>query len=57
MALLTVFRGLVGTPISGELVPHGYLALSMYAASTLAVGTVVIAVARLMQSWKLWTRV
>ena len=55
MAMGTVsLTGLFGSPISGELIKYGYLALSMYAGSALVVGGVLIATARLMQSRKLF---
>lgn len=50
-------RGLVGTPISGQLVPHGYLALSLYAATTLLVASGFFVVGRLLLSRRLWARV
>lgn len=50
-------RGLIGSPISGELVPHGYLALSAYVASTLMLGGIILTVVRCILSRKLVAKV
>ncbi|EER28670.1 Major Facilitator Superfamily protein [Coccidioides posadasii C735 delta SOWgp] len=49
--------GLVGTPISGRLVPKGYLALSMYAGAFLLAGSALILWARLRQNSKVLSKV
>jgi hypothetical protein len=45
--------GLFGTPISGELIKYGYLALSMYAGAAMMLGAILICAARLQLSRKL----
>ena len=45
--------GLFGTPISGELIKYGYLALSMYAGASLVVGAVFLFWSRLRQNPKI----
>lgn len=49
--------GLVGTPISGQLVQHGWIALSTFAASSMAVGTILLTLARLQQNRKVVAKV
>lgn len=47
-AVLTViYSALFGTPIAGELVKSGYLALSMFAGAAMLVGAVLVSFARL----------
>ena len=54
---LTLHRGLFGTPISGELVKHGYIALSVWSGAMLLVGGVVITWARLVQDRRFLARI
>ncbi|KAF2160387.1 hypothetical protein M409DRAFT_70538 [Zasmidium cellare ATCC 36951] len=49
--------GLFGTPIAGELVKGGYLALSCFAAATLLVGGVLLGLARLAKDKRLLVKV
>lgn len=49
--------GLFGTPIAGELVESGYLALSCFAAAMLIVGGVLLTVARMARDRRLWVQV
>ncbi|KAK4496648.1 hypothetical protein PRZ48_012630 [Zasmidium cellare] len=49
--------GLFGTPIAGELVKSGYLALSCFAAATLLVGGVLLGLARLAKDRRLFVKV
>ena len=49
--------GLVGTPIAGALVPHGWIALSMYSGASLMTGAVFIVLSRLSLSRELKARV
>jgi hypothetical protein len=44
---------LFGSPISGELIKYGYLALSMYAGAALLVGAAFVCFARFQLSKKL----
>ena len=46
-------RGLFGTPIAGQLVKYGYLALSMFAGATMLAGAVLVFGARLALNRKL----
>lgn len=58
MDLILYNRVLIGTPISGQLVANGgYLALSMFAGATLAVGSIIVTVARLRLDGNLMTAV
>jgi hypothetical protein len=45
--------GLFGSPISGELIKYGYLALSMYVGAVTIVGGALICLARFQLSRKL----
>jgi hypothetical protein len=54
---LTPSRGLFGTPIGGELVKHGYFALSAWSGAMLLAGGVVITLSRLSQDRSLLARV
>ena len=54
---LCSLTGLVGTPISGELAPHGFLAVSMFTASTLLLGSFFLLCARLNLSRRLMDKV
>ncbi|KAF1811989.1 MFS general substrate transporter [Eremomyces bilateralis CBS 781.70] len=49
--------GLVGNPISGKLVPHGYLALSLYSGLSIMVGGALIGWSRVKQDKKLFAKV
>ncbi|GMF75168.1 unnamed protein product [Aspergillus oryzae] len=51
------YSGLVGTPISGRLLKHGYLALSMYSGAALLAGAGLVLIARLRQNTKLMAKV
>lgn len=48
---------LIGSPIAGKIQEHGYVALSMFTASVLVLGAVLIAVARLLQDRRIFVKV
>lgn len=50
-------RGLVGTLVSGKLVTHGYLALSLYAGASLVTASFLVLSARLQRTSKVVAKV
>ena len=50
-------RGLFGTPISGELIKSGYLAISIFAGVSLMTGAIILLGSRWRQNPKLAARV
>ena len=49
--------GLFGLPIGAQLVPHGYLAVSIFTGVTVIAGAILIAGARLLQNRTLLAKV
>ena len=49
--------GLVGLPIGAQLVPHGYLAISLFAGLTVIAGSILVFGARLLQNRRLLAKV
>ena len=54
---MTVSSGLFGLPIGAQLVPHGYLAASIFTGVTVIAGSIFIFGARLLQNRKLIAKV
>jgi hypothetical protein len=57
LRVLTGLSGLFGTPIAGQLVGYGYIALACWAGATLLAGTVILACSRLYQDRSLTARI
>ncbi len=54
---VSAITNLVGNPISGQLIPQGYLAMSMFAGASLLAGGVLLVLGRFTKERKLLAKV
>ena len=54
---VSAITNLIGNPISGELIPHGYLAMSMFAGASLLAGGLLLVLARFTKEKRLFAKV